>query len=59
MKRDGNNLREWVHLEFTVVSLLISESYFNIPHSGRGSDLGKPKYYFCDYHTTIYSLRSL
>lgn len=59
MERDGNNLRERIHLEFTVVSLLISESYFNIPHSGRTNVLGKPKYYFCDYHTTVYSLRSL
>lgn len=59
MLRGGNNWRDWVHLEFTVVFQLISESYFNIPHGGRTNVLGKNKYYLFDYHTTLYSLRSL
>lgn len=59
MQRGGNNLRDWVNLEFTVVSQLINESYFNIPHGGRTIVLGKSKYYFCNYRTTIDSLRSL
>lgn len=54
MQRGGNNLGDWVNLEFIVVSLLISESYFNIPHGGRTNVLGKRKY-FCDYQTSIYS----